>query len=82
MEKINQYWGANKKFIITNEKQLHETKLLNLNSSKAKKQINWHSKLSVSDTIKFTVNWYKSFLNHENMVQVTDTQISKFNEMK
>ncbi len=44
-----------------NEKVFHESKLLKLNSNKAIKLLNWKCKLTLKDTIKMVVWWYKNF---------------------
>jgi CDP-glucose 4,6-dehydratase len=39
----------------------HESQLLKLNSSKAKKYLNWEAKLEFSKTIKMVIDWYKYY---------------------
>jgi len=39
----------------------HEEKILILNCSKAQKNLKWKPKLSVSNAIEWTVNWYKEY---------------------
>ena len=46
---------------ISNNKNFKESKLLQLNSIKAKKTLNWKCKLNFEETIKLTVQWYKTF---------------------
>ena len=53
-----------KKFEIFNyklhkTKRLKETKVLKLNSNKAKKKLNWGSKLNLSESLKKTIEWNK-----------------------
>ena len=47
---------------ISNNKNFKESKLLQLNSIKAKKTLNWKCKLNFKETIKLTVQWYKDFI--------------------
>jgi CDP-glucose 4,6-dehydratase len=48
----------------------YESRLLQLNCSKAKKKLNWESLLSFHDTISMTINWYKKF--YENKKNIKD----------
>ena len=44
----------------------HESKLLYLNSEKAKRILNWETKLDFKKSLEITINWYKSFLKKGN----------------
>tara|TARA_B100000795_G_C22771362_1_gene428027 strand:+ start:596 stop:1681 length:1086 start_codon:yes stop_codon:yes gene_type:complete len=46
---------------IKKEKYFFENKLLNLNSSKAKKLLKWQCILDFKDTIFLTIDWYKNY---------------------
>ena len=53
--------------------------LLQLNNSKAKKDLNWNAKLNINETIDFVVDWYKNFKNNRiNTVSITRYQIKKY----
>ena len=43
------------------KKLFSESKLLKLNSSKAKRKLKWSNKLSFNETLKMTANWYEAF---------------------
>ncbi len=47
-------------YTISKNKRFKETKSLKLNSSKAKKKLNWTSKLSLPETLKFTIDWNRN----------------------
>ncbi len=72
----------NKKFsnldwdIIDNE--YRETKYLNLDISKANKELNWFPKLSISETLDLTIDWYETWLKKENIYQITIDQIENY----
>ncbi len=67
------------------KKKYFESKLLHLNSNKAKKQFNWKTKLSFNDTIKKTAEWYLNYYNNKNRIidfsrhQIND-YFKKFNK--
>jgi len=60
IEKIIAYIGnANKKIAFKNKKEdLHESKLLVLDSTKANREIGWRTILDIEETIKFVCDWY------------------------
>ena len=51
-----------------------------LNSKKAKKEISWKPKLNFNDTMRLTVDWYKSFQEEKNLEHITKKQIQFFLE--
>ena len=62
VKKILNHWKIKKQILIKKEK-MHEAKFLSLNINKAKRELNWKPKLSLNQTIGFTIDWYKSFLS-------------------
>jgi len=40
---------------------MHETKILLLNSDKAEKHLGWKSKIDITQTLEFVCDWYKEF---------------------
>jgi CDP-4-dehydro-6-deoxyglucose reductase, E1 len=56
----------------------HETKILKLDSSKAKSGLNWKPSLNISQTINWTFEWYKRYYNKENIIDFTNSQINDF----
>ncbi len=57
-----------------------ESKLLKLNSNKAKKLLKWSTKLSFSETISMTINWYKKFYKDKDVTKESLKQIQKFED--
>ena len=57
-----------------------ESKLLKLNSNKAKKLLKWSTKLSFSETISMTINWYKKFYTNKDVIKESLQQIKKFED--
>ena len=67
------------KWKIVKPKSIHkESKLLKLNSSKAKKKLNWKTKLSFRETIEMTSMWYKMYYDKKKISEITLNQIKKF----
>ena len=55
-----------------------ESKLLTLSIRKAKKELNWHPRLTFEETIKMTVDWYKLFFSNDKMEKLSRQQIDFF----
>ena len=70
------------KWKINRKKNDLESKLLKLNSNKAKQMLNWSTKLKFSETVDMTINWYKKFYNNENLLKFSLSQIKKYEEKK
>jgi len=76
--KIKKTW-PNIKWKIVKEKKFHESKLLQLNNSKAKKKLRWSAKLNLSQTINFLVDWYKNFKKSKKLTyKISLDQIKSF----
>ncbi len=71
-------WGKGKyeKPSLTN--QPHEAGLLKLDISKAKEELNWQPKMTASESIHFTLEWYKSFFESNDASVLLTSQIQKF----
>ena len=59
---------------------LYESKLLALDTTKAKKDLNWSPKLNFDDIIRLTAEWYKNFyaIKRENIFNFTIGQIEHY----
>ena len=76
---VAQSWGDyNLKIKQEKRKKYHESTLLSLNIKKAKKELNWEPRLSLKDTIKLTVDWYKHFFKNKKTEKFTSDQIHFF----
>lgn len=58
--------------------QPHEAGLLKLDCSKSHAMLGWQSVWNVEQTIEVTVKWYKSWLNEDHMLDVTNSQIKSY----
>lgn len=74
--------SLNKKIAVkkSNGKNPHEAGLLLLDSSKAKRKLNWIPKLKINDTIKFTADWYSAFYSKANMNEFSLNQINQYDK--
>jgi CDP-glucose 4,6-dehydratase len=82
LNKIQNKWPSISWKIKKNNK-FYESSLLQLNSSKAKKILNWKARLNINETINFVVEWYKNFKNYrKNTILVTRNQINEYMKKK
>ena len=65
-------------FTVSADYKKHETLFLSLDSAKAKKYLGWHGAVSVKDSIRWTLDWYKNFYNKSDIVGFTGSQIKFF----
>ena len=78
VRKIIKIWGKGK-LKFTKKNKYYEQKNLQLNINKVKKKLLWSPKLSIFESINFTVEWYKEILIHKkNPYLVTKNQIKEF----
>ena len=81
VKKILNHWKIKKQIIIKKEK-MHEAKFLSLNINKAKRELNWKPKLSLNQTVSFTIDWYKNFFEAKKMQNFSSEQIENYMEYK
>lgn len=78
-EVIGRIWGENAEFQYGNSgHNPHEAHFLKLDSSKAKTYLEWKPRLGIEKALTWTVNWYKSWLKGENMMEFTNAQIDNY----
>ncbi len=58
--------------------QPHEEKYLRLDCSKVISELGWRSKMSLEKTLMWTLKWYLSFIEGENMKELSEKQIEAF----
>jgi CDP-glucose 4,6-dehydratase len=72
-------WGSGIEPEFTPDpRQLHEAKLLKLDSTKAKTELNWAPRLSLREALSLTVEWFKAHQTGANMRAVTEQQIKHY----
>ena len=70
------------KWSINLNKKFKENQLLNLNSDKALRDLNWSPKLTTTQSVKLTVDWYKEYLiKKNNLYYKTVKQINFFKSL-
>lgn len=80
VEQIVAAWGAGSWKDTSDGTQIHETKLLRLNSEKAKLYLGWRPLYDVSEAINETIAWYRNYYYSygDNMLEFTRKQIEEY----
>ena len=65
-------------FKTVNIKQPHESKILKIDSSKARSRLNWKNYLDLETALNKTFEWYDFWLNKKNMYNISIDQINFF----
>lgn len=74
--------GKDITFNIDKGKQFHEAQFLKLDYSKAKNKLGWYHKLTIKETLEWTVEWYKAFHKNEDMEQFSLGQLEKYEKLR
>ena len=73
------YWGNLFKYkIVQNKNNIFEQNKLTINSQKIQNLIGWQTKNKLSEILFPTFEWYKSYLDGDDMKKINDNLIQKF----
>jgi CDP-glucose 4,6-dehydratase len=78
VELFSSSWGIKNIAEIDSITQPHEAKSLSLDISKAQFQLGWFPKWDLENAIEKTVNWYKGYLNNDDLRSLSSFQIEDF----
>jgi CDP-glucose 4,6-dehydratase len=76
IELFGQHWGRQPRIEIEDPEH-EESRLLTLNSSKARINLDWKEKFGIEETLQWTADWYR----HLNPERITQIQVEKFLEL-
>jgi CDP-glucose 4,6-dehydratase len=79
VEKAIDTWGNGKWRDESDPSQPHEAGILKLDISRAKEELNWKPKLTATEAIDWTINWYKQDKIH--LPDFTFDQIKRYQEL-
>lgn len=77
---ISGIWDGRIKWKLDQSHHPHEAGYLKLDSSKARTRLNWSPKLPLSEALRWTVEWYQSFLKGEDARKITTAQLSRYQD--
>jgi CDP-glucose 4,6-dehydratase len=76
--KMTSLWGDGAKWFRAADPGAHETGYLNLDSSKARMELEWRPKLTIESSLEWTVAWYQSCAQGTDMQAFTLGQIAAY----
>ena len=77
----NYYWkSANWKIELSKNSIMKEAGLLKLSCDKINNHIDWFTTLNFSQTIEFTVDWYKQFYSKERTISTSELTLSQIKD--
>ncbi len=77
MDMILKKWGSGS-WIKELSKQPHEAQSLRLDCSKARKYLNWAPRWNIETAVEESVNWYRAYIQNEDMREITLEQIIRY----
>lgn len=81
VEKIIKSWSKNIKYDISSDINPHEESHLRLNCVKANSKLGWMPKLNLEQGLEWITKWYKQYEQGNNMKDITEQQIDKFQKL-
>ncbi|PZD72994.1 CDP-glucose 4,6-dehydratase [Acaryochloris thomasi RCC1774] len=78
VEQLTQLWGDNAQWKLDTQVNPHEATYLKLDCSKAKNRLKWSPKLDLATTLNWIIEWYRSYLNGDDVRQLTEQQIEQY----
>ena len=82
VKEMKKNW-SDAEWVVKKNKKLKESNLLQLNSLKAKKLLNWKCKLNLKQAISYTAEWYNTFYkDRKKIIDLTIKQIKRFEKIK
>lgn len=81
VEKLTSFWGEGASWQKDTDSHPHEANYLKLDCTKARSQIGWQPKLSTDMALGWTAEWYKAWHQGEDMYDMTENQIERYEEL-
>lgn len=73
------YWGNRFKYHISNQHHhIYEESKLEISNKKIKNYIKWENDLNLNDTLNNTFDWYKAYLNKNNIFELNKNIVNTF----
>jgi CDP-glucose 4,6-dehydratase len=78
LKEIEKNWDGDVNWKISHGDHPHETNILKLDSSKARGELGWNPILTLPESLKMTIDWYRAFRDKKDLVKVTSKQIEAY----
>lgn len=80
VERIVEDWGGKACWEIDQGFHPYEAHTLKLDCSKAKLKLGWHPQWDLETALRLTVDWYKAYGHHEDILPITVRQIEQYED--
>lgn len=74
-------WGDGARWELDAAPAPHEAHYLKLDCSLARGRLGWRPRLNLAQALDWTIEWYRACLHEEDMRDVTETQIRRYEEL-
>ena len=78
MDYLCQKWGDKATYDFDSGNNVHEGNFLKLDSTKARKRLNWSNCYSLEQGLDKTIDWYKRYFNGEWTREICESQIDEY----
>ncbi len=78
VEHVAGLWGSNARWELDPGPHPHEAHYLKLDCSKAQMQLGWEPRLTLSEALSWTVEWFRSYVAGANMRELSVAQIARY----
>lgn len=78
MRHFAEAWGTDPVWTVDKGPHPHETELLQLDCSKARRRLGWESMLSARDALRMTADWYRRNAEGEGAIALAEEQLATY----
>jgi CDP-glucose 4,6-dehydratase len=75
-------WGGDARWEHVGEPTLHEARALSLDCAKAHARLGWRPRLTLEDTLAWTVDWYRSLAEGADAYTLTNAHIERYESLR
>jgi len=80
VKELTSKWGEGASWVLDGGNHPHEAHYLKLDCSKAKMRLGWYPRWHLGDALGAIIEWYRSYLDGEDMHALTLRQIRAYND--
>lgn len=81
VQHLTQLWGEGASWKLDTNDHPPEATYLKLDCSKAKMRLKWSPATDLATTLDWIVEWYRSYINGEDLRQITERQIDRYEQL-
>lgn len=81
VERLGAAWGTPVAVSFGRDEQVHESRILRLDCSKARSRLGWRPRLTLERALSWTAEWYQAFSRGERPGKLVRSQIERYEAM-